>query len=84
MQTDNHFFNDLSRMFSGFMGTAQGLQKEAAEQFRQMIEKCALDAGFVHHSDFEALEKRVVLLCDKVKDLEAKLEESTSSNEGNS
>lgn len=70
MQSDNQFFNDFTKVMTGFWGTAQGLQKEACDQFKQQIENMILNAGFVRKQDHDILEERVNLLSEKIKTIE--------------
>lgn len=76
MHTDNPFLNDFSKLMSGVIGTAAGLQLEASNQIKQCFEQYALNAGFVKQADFDALEQRFQLLCDKVTALEEKISKS--------
>lgn len=70
MQSNNSFLNDFAKIMSGAFGTAQGLQKEASEQFKQFLETQIIEAGFVRKDDFIALEQRFELLVQKVNALE--------------
>lgn len=70
MQSDNLFLADLTKVFTSVVGTAQGIQKEAIETWKQIIEQQILNAGFVKKEEFDALEARVNLLSQKLKELQ--------------
>lgn len=73
MQSDNHFFNDFTKVITGFLGTAQGLQKEAYDQFKRYVENIILDAGFVRQKEHDLLEMRLQELTERFEEIEKKI-----------
>jgi BMFP domain-containing protein YqiC len=55
MQVDNRLFDDLARLLSGAMGTAQGARHELESLFRRQLERALAGMNLVGRDEFEAV-----------------------------
>jgi BMFP domain-containing protein YqiC len=72
MQTDNKFFEDLSKMMNGLAGTFAGMGREAQESGREKF-KTWLGGDFVSREEFEAVKAMAAAARDDVAALKAEL-----------
>ncbi len=73
MQTNSRVFDDLARLASGALGTAQGVKGEWDNLVRQQIEKMVFDMDLVPREEFDALKAMVVKLVDTVEAQDKKI-----------
>lgn len=80
MQTDNKFFDDLSRMAGGAMGTLAGVGREIEARLRERMEQFIGGLDLVKRDEFEATRAMAVqaradadMLAARVAALEAQL-----------
>ena len=73
MQTNSKVFDDLARLASGALGTAQGVKGEWDNLVRQKIEKMVFDMDLVPREEYDALKAMVVKLVDTVEAQEKKI-----------
>lgn len=80
MQTENRFFDDLSRMMSGAMSAAGGVREEAEARLRQHFEGMFARMDLVRREEFNVVRDMAALarqenerLEQRVAELETKL-----------
>ncbi len=80
MQTNTRLFDDLARLATGALGTAQGVKTEWENLFRQRLEKIIANMDLVTREEFDAVKAMVVLareenelLKERLAELEARL-----------
>jgi len=73
MQTNSRVFDDLARLASGALGTAQGVKGEWDNLVRQQIEKMVFDMDLVPREEYDALKAMVVKLVDTVEAQDKKI-----------
>lgn len=80
MQTRNPFFDDLARLASGAIGTAQTVREEMETLLRARLERWAADMAFATREEVDAAmaaataaEERIAALSARVAALEAAL-----------
>jgi len=66
-------FDELSRVMTGAVGIAQGVQKEADSFARSQIERILRDADFVTREEFEAVRAMAIAARDENERLAARL-----------
>ena len=66
-------FDELSRVMTGAVGIAQGVQKEADSFARSQIERILRDADFVSREEFEATRAMAIAARDENDRLAARL-----------
>lgn len=66
-------FDELSRVMTGAVGIAQGVQKEADSFARSQIERILRDADFVSREEFEAVRTMAIAARDENDRLAARL-----------
>jgi BMFP domain-containing protein YqiC len=69
----NRLADELSRVMSGAMGLAQGVQREADGFMRNQIERILRDADIVSREEFEAVREMAILARDENERLSARL-----------
>lgn len=74
MQTNSRLFDDLARLATGALGTAQGVKAEWENLFHQRMERFVGDMDLVSREEFDAVKAMAVLLRDENDDLRARLE----------
>jgi len=55
MDTQNRFFDDLSKMMTNAMGVAQGARSEAENALKSMMDRWLADRNFVTRDEFDAV-----------------------------
>ncbi len=80
MQTNSRIFDDIARLASGALGTAQGMKSEWENLTHQRIERLVASMNLVPREEFDAVKAMVVSLSEAVEaqsatiaDLEKKL-----------
>lgn len=58
-------FDELSRVMTGAVGIAQGVQKEADSFVRSQIERIFRDSDFVSREEFEAFREMAIAARDE-------------------
>lgn len=74
MQTENRFFDDLSRMLSGAAGTFAGMTREAEAGFRERAREWIGGMNFVTRDEFEVVKAMATAARDEADTLRARLE----------
>ncbi|OYU49604.1 MAG: pyrroline-5-carboxylate reductase [Rhizobiales bacterium PAR1] len=65
--------DELSRVMTGAVGIAQGVQKEADSFAKSQIERILRDSDFVSREEFEAVRAMAIAARDENERLEARL-----------
>lgn len=55
MQSQNRFFDDLSKVASGMVGTLAGMGREVEAMVRQQVEQFVGGMDFVRREEFDAV-----------------------------
>ena len=55
MQTNNKFFDDMSKVMTSAMGVAQGAKEEAETTMKSWIDRWLADRDFVTRAEFDAV-----------------------------
>ena len=55
MQSQNRFFDDLSRVAAGAMGTLSGVKSEVETRIREQLERVLAGMDLVSRDEFEAV-----------------------------
>jgi len=55
MQTNNKFFDDMSKVMMSAMGVAQGAKEEAETTMKSWIDRWLADRDFVTREEFDAV-----------------------------
>lgn len=55
MQSNNKFFDDMSKLMTNAMGVAQGAKDEAETAFKGMVDRWLADRDFVTREEFDAV-----------------------------
>ena len=55
MQTNNKFFDDMSKVMTSAMGVAQGAKEEAETTMKSLIDRWLADRDFVTREEFDAV-----------------------------
>lgn len=55
MQSNNRFFDDLSKVMTNAMGVAQGAKDEAETAMKSWIDRWMADRDFVTREEFDAV-----------------------------
>ncbi|MCA0399418.1 MAG: accessory factor UbiK family protein [Proteobacteria bacterium] len=66
-------FDELSRVMTGAVGLAQGVQKEADSFVRSQIERVFRDSDFVSREEFEAFREMAIAARDENEKLAARV-----------
>ncbi|WP_339631273.1 accessory factor UbiK family protein [uncultured Sneathiella sp.] len=81
MQTNSRLFDDLARLATGALGTAQGVKAEWENLFHQRMERFISEMDLVPREEFDAVKAMAVLAReenDKLKEQLAALEKKVS------
>jgi len=85
MQTTSRIFDDVARLASGALGTAQGVKTELDNLLHQRLERMMAKMDLVPRDEFDAIKEMVINLgatvdaqAAQIKDLEAKLKTTAS------
>lgn len=65
MQTNSRIFDDLAKLASGALGTAQGMKSEWENLVHQRIERLVSDMELVPREEFDAVKAMVVALTEQ-------------------
>ena len=55
MQTNNKFFDDMSKVMTNAMGVAQGAKEEAENAMKSWVDRWLADRDFVTRDEFDAV-----------------------------
>ena len=73
MQSENRFFDDISRLINGAAGTVAGMSREFESQARERAKAWIGDLDFVSREEFEAVKAMAAQAREQVVALEARL-----------
>lgn len=73
MQSENRFFDDLSRLINGAAGTIAGMGREMEGQARERAKAWIGDLDFVSREEFEAVKAMAAQAREQVVALEARI-----------
>jgi len=73
MQSENRFFDDLSRLINGAAGTLAGMGREMEGQARERAKAWIGDLDFVSREEFEAVKAMAAQAREQVAALEARI-----------
>ncbi len=73
MQSENRFFDDLSRLINGAAGTVAGMGRELEGQARERAKAWIGELDFVSREEFEAVKALAAQAREQVVALEARL-----------
>lgn len=73
MQSENRFFDDLSRLINGAAGTMAGMSREMEAKARERAKAWIGDLDFVSREEFEAVKAMAAQAREQVVALEARL-----------
>jgi BMFP domain-containing protein YqiC len=74
MQTQNRFFDDLSKIVNGAAGTIAGMGREAEASTRERAKEWIGGLDFVSRDEFDAVKAMAAAARDEVDALKARLE----------
>jgi BMFP domain-containing protein YqiC len=74
MQTNSRLFDDLARLATGALGTAQGVKSEWENLFHQRLERFIADMDLVPREEFDAVKAMAILLREENEELRVRLE----------
>lgn len=74
MQTNSRIFDDLAKLASGALGTAQGMKSEWENLVHQRIERLVSDMDLVPREEFDAVKAMVVALSEQSEKQAAQIE----------
>ncbi|WP_373089552.1 accessory factor UbiK family protein [Sneathiella sp.] len=74
MQTNSRLFDDLARLATGAVGTAQGVKAEWENLFHQRLERFISDMDLVPREEFDAVKAMAVLLREENDAFKSRLE----------
>lgn len=78
MQTQNHFFDDLAKMFNGAAGTIAGVGREAEAGTRERVKSWLGGLDFVSRDEFEAVKAMAAAARDEVAALTLRIDALTA------
>lgn len=73
MQSENRFFDDLSRLINGAAGTVAGMSREMEGKARERAKAWIGELDFVSRDEFEAVKAMAAQAREQVVALEARL-----------
>jgi BMFP domain-containing protein YqiC len=73
MQTENRFFDDLSKMLNGVAGTVAGMGREAEATMRERMKEWIGGMDFVSRDEFEVVKAMASAARDEAEALRARL-----------
>ena len=65
MQTNNKFFDDMSKVMTSAMGVAQGAKEEAETTMKSWIDRWLADRDFVTREEFDAVKAMAQKACEE-------------------
>ena len=74
MQTNNKFFDDMSKVMTSAMGVAQGAKEEAETTMKSWIDRWLADRDFVTREEFDAVQAMARKAREENAELAARLE----------
>lgn len=74
MQTQNKFFDDLSRLATNAMGVAHGARTEAENAVKSLMDRWLADRDLVTREEFDAVRAMAVKAREENEALKARLE----------
>jgi len=74
MQTENRFFDDLTKMMNGAAGTIAGMSREAEASMRERAKEWIGGLDFVSRDEFEAVKAMAAAARDEADVLKARLD----------
>lgn len=80
MQTENRFFEDLSRMFNGAAGTLAGMGREAEGAMRERMREFLGGTDFVSREEFDAVKAMAAAARDEAEVLRARIDALEAAN----
>ena len=73
MQTNSRIFDDIARLASGALGTAQGVKTEWDNLLHQRMERMIANMDLVPREEFDAIKAMVVSLSETVEKQQAQI-----------
>jgi len=73
MQTNSRLFDDLARLATGALGTAQGVKAEWENLFHQRLERFISEMDLVPREEFDAVKAMAVLAREENEALKTRL-----------
>ncbi len=73
MQTDNKFFEDLSKVATSALGTIAGVGREVEENARRRAREFVAGSDAVHRDEFEAVKATAAAAREAVEGLKAEI-----------
>jgi BMFP domain-containing protein YqiC len=73
MQSQNRFFDDLSRVASGALGTLAGVKGEVEARLREQLERVLAGMDLVRREEFEAVKEMAAKARAEQEDLERRV-----------
>jgi len=74
MQSENRFFDDLSKVINGAAGTLAGMGRELESNTREKAREWMVGMDFVSREEFEAVKEMAATAREEVEQLKARLE----------
>ena len=82
MQTENRFFDDLSKLVNGAAGTIAGMGREAESATREKFRQWIGGMDFVSRDEFEVVKAMAVAAREEADALKARLEALEGKSKG--
>jgi len=82
MQTNSRLFDDLARLATGALGTAQGVKAEWENLFHQRLEKFISEMDLVPREEFDMVKAMAVLAREENDTLKARVDALEKKIEG--
>ena len=82
MQTENRFFDDLSKLVNGAAGTLAGMGREAESATREKFREWIGGMDFVSRDEFEVVKAMAVAAREEADALRARLEALEGKSKG--
>jgi BMFP domain-containing protein YqiC len=82
MQTENRFFDDLSKLVNGAAGTLAGMGREAESATREKFREWIGGMDFVSRDEFEVVKAMALAAREEADALKARLEALEGKSKG--
>ena len=82
MQTENRFFDDLSKLVNGAAGTIAGMGREAESATREKFREWIGGMDFVSRDEFEVVKAMAVAAREEADALRARLDAFEGKSKG--
>lgn len=82
MQTENRFFDDLSKLVNGAAGTIAGMGREAESATREKFREWIGGMDFVSRDEFEVVKAMALAAREEADALKARLEALEGKSKG--